>query len=358
MERVNCNFCGGDEVQVKYRVESARYHPAYLATDSMIGPEPPEEFTVVACEACGLLYLNPRYDAEELAAVYPPEQYNSRMGCLSGAVLFGRVRKIPRIEFRGEVVDSKKNLERLAAVEHRQRPGRILDVGCNNGSFLALLARAGWETYGVDFSPTAIKNAREVFGQHRVFCGELHDVRYDEGFFDAVTLYDTLEHVPNPKQVLQEVKRICKPSALIIIQTVDFDSFNARLFPRSLVFPAQHLYYFRGCDLRQLLVGMGFEFEGSRLHGSDLVRYVFYLGMYWWTQAMVALHRDGRGRWAEVLRRLLAKIGVIHDESEMMRRMKMVAAGNMPVMRAVRTFYFRNRTGASVARGLERTVSL
>ncbi len=64
--------------------------------------------------------------------------------------------------------------------------------------------------------------------------------------------------------------------------------------------------------------------------------------MHWWTQAMVAAHRVERGRVAEVGRRVLEKCGIIHDMGEMLRRLKMVGAGNMPAFRADRTFYFLN----------------
>ena len=340
MERVNCNFCGSGDSRVKYRLKAEKYHPAYLATASIIGPEPPEEFTVVGCNSCGLTYLNPRYDADELTAVYPDEQYTSRLGCLSGSILFKRSGEIPKVQFRGEVVDSSKNRDRLAAIRRHEKKGRILDVGCNNGSFLALMAKEGWETYGVDFSQTAINNAQTVFGQEHTFCGDLEQAGYEDGFFDVVTLYDTIEHLPNPRQVLQEVKRICKPSALVVIQTVDFDSVNAKVFPRSLLFPAQHLYYFRERDLRGRLQQLGFSLAEARYDTSGPLRYSFYLAMYWWTLAMVATHRSVRGWWAERCRLLLEKAGVIHGEQEMLRRLKMVGAGNMPVIRAVRTFYF------------------
>lgn len=340
MENVNCNICGSADYQVEYRVNAEKYHPTYLEAVSIVGPDPPSEFTVVQCRQCGLLYLNPRYDAGELAAVYPAEQYTSRLGCLSGAILFRRVGEIPQVEFRGESIDSAKNRARLAEIRRHKESGRILDVGCNNGSFLALLEREGWETYGVDFSQTAIDNARTVFAQERTFCGDLITAAYPDAYFDVVTLYNTIEHLPNPGQVLQEVSRICKPSALVVIQTIDFDSLNARLFPRSLIFPAQHLYYFRGRDLRECMGQLGFKLAASKYDSIGLLHFGFYLAMYWWTEAMVAIHRRERGRLAESCRYLLEKYGIIHREKEMLRRMKMVGANNMPAIHADNTFYF------------------
>ncbi len=342
METINCSFCGHEGSKVKYRVKSKKYHPGYLATVSIIGPNPPEEFTVVVCDSCELLYLNPRYAADELAAVYPEEQYTSRVGYLSGSVLFKRSGEIPQVALRGDVIDSPRNMERLAGIKRHKQSGRVLDIGCNNGSFLALLDKEGWEAYGVDFSQTAIDNARKVFAQERAFCGELTEAGYADGFFDVVTMYNTIEHLPNPGEILREIKRISKPSALLVIQTIDFDSANARLFPRSLIFPAQHLYYFSSKDLRGFLGKLGFSFAGARYDGSSLLRFGFYMAMHWWTLAMVAVHRVERGWLAESFRSLLQKVGLIFGEEEMLRRMKMVGAGNMPAIRADHTFYFTN----------------
>jgi 2-polyprenyl-3-methyl-5-hydroxy-6-metoxy-1,4-benzoquinol methylase len=343
MEKVSCSFCGHSGSQIKYRVKAEKYHPGYLATINIIGPVPPDEFTVVSCHSCKLLYLNPRYDADELSRVYPDEQYTSRVGYLSGSILFKRSGKVPNVAMRGDAVDSPRNKERLAGIKRYNKSGRALDIGCNNGSFLALLDREGWEAYGVDFSQTAINNAKNVFGQERAFCGELAEAGYPDGFFDVVTMYNTIEHLPNPGEVLQEIKRICKPSALIVIQTIDFDSLNARLIPRSLIFPAQHLYYFRSRDLRNHLQGLGFSFVAARYDGNSVLRFAFYMAMHWWTLAMVAAHRTERGWVAESCRYLLEKFGVIFDEKEMLQRMGMVGASNMPAIRADRTFYFINK---------------
>ena len=82
-----------------------------------------------------------------------------------------------------------------------------------------------------------------------------------DSYFDVVTMYNTIEHLQNPKEVLKEIARILKPSGLLVVQTVDFDSINAKLLPNSLIYPGQHLYYFRGHDLRENLKFIGFFFK-------------------------------------------------------------------------------------------------
>jgi SAM-dependent methyltransferase len=228
----------------------------------------------------------------------------------------------------------------MEQIHHYKSGGRMLDVGCCNGSFLALMEQEGWETHGVDFSPTAIGNARKVFGQERTFCGDLPEARYPDEHFDVITLYDTIEHLPNPRAVIEEAVRIGKRDALLIIQTNDFDSLNAKLLPHSLLYPGQHLYYFRKRDLVDLLSQYGYDLTAERFATLGTARYAYYLAMNWWARLAVGLHRRGRSSWMESFRRLLVNTGIIFDEDEVLKRLKMVGANNIPALRADKTFYF------------------
>jgi SAM-dependent methyltransferase len=358
MERINCDFCGSTEQRVKYQVRSAKYHPEYLYAETIVGPEPPEVFSIVECNVCKLLYVNPRYDAGELLAVYPEEQYTNRAFFFSGSILFRKFGAIPKVQMRGEAVDSRKNRNRMEQIHRFKTGGRILDVGCCNGSFLALMEQRDWETHGVDFSQTAIDNARNTFGQDRAVCGELADAGYPDDYFDVITLYDTIEHVPNPRKVLEEAVRVGKKDALLIIQTNDFESLNARLMPHSLLYPAQHLYYFRKRDLCDLLAPHGYGLVDEHFETIGFVRFVYYLAMNWWTRGVVALHRRERGAWREWCRRLLVGARVIFDEDEVLKRLKMVGANNIPAFRADKTFYFLNVAKAESSHAEERFLVL
>ena len=158
----------------------------------------------------------------------------------------------------------------------------------------ALMERKGWDTYGVDFSRTAIDNSRNIFNQKNTFCGQLAEAKYPDCYFDVVTMYNTIEHLQTPKEVLNEINRILKYSGLLVIQTVDFDSINARLFPRSLIFPGQHLYYFQKRNLTNLLWSLGYVLKDFHFESIGFKRFIFYLSMHWWAKIMVLLHRKER----------------------------------------------------------------
>ena len=126
METVPCNFCGCKDSNTRFRIRSQKFYPDYLNAIHLIGPHPPEEFTVVSCNQCGLLFLNPRYDINELASVYPEEQYTNRVGNFSGSVLFKFMSVPSEIKNRGESIESADNLKKFEEINHYKKDGRIL----------------------------------------------------------------------------------------------------------------------------------------------------------------------------------------------------------------------------------------
>lgn len=348
MEQVPCSFCQSTHQRVRYRVDPAKYHPDYLNAVSLVGAEPPSCFTVVECDECGLLYLNPRYSGEQLQAAYPEEQYTNRAGQFTAKILLRPAGEPPAVENRGERPDSEKNRRRLEELRRFKEGGRVLEVGCCNGSFLALLEAEGYQTYGVDFAPKAIENARTAFGLENLFCGELEDARLPDGHFDAVVMYDTIEHLPDPGRTLREIRRISKPDAALIVQTPDFDSLNARVMPRSLLCPAQHLYYFRRRDLERFLGALGYESAGEKVWRSGPLRWGYYAAMHWFARLAVRLHHSGAGPLSRAGRRVLQAVGLFYGREEGLRRLKLVGASNLPAWGAFKTFYFCG-TGATVA---------
>ena len=75
----------------------------------------------------------------------------------------------------------------------------MLDVGCATGEFLAAAKARGWEGYGVETSAIAADYAARTYGV-QIHVGALDSVPWPAGWFDAVTLWDVIEHVPSPRR--------------------------------------------------------------------------------------------------------------------------------------------------------------
>lgn len=236
MERAVCNLCGADDTSVLFE-----------GRDRLHGLD--GSFTFVRCRRCGLMYLNPRPTREEMVCYYPPE-YES----------FCRA-----IEDEPSTIKRwllKYGIQRRcrAIIAHKKR-GRLLDVGCATGIFLAEMRQHGeWELHGVETNQEAAAYARTRFGLD-IFIGELEEASYPNCYFDVITLWDVLEHLPDPRSALLEIRRILKPDGILLIQVPDANSLEARLFGRfwiGLDIP-RHLYLFSMHTLNALLQQAGFE---------------------------------------------------------------------------------------------------
>jgi SAM-dependent methyltransferase len=149
-------------------------------------------------------------------------------------------------------------------------PGaRVLDVGCGVGTFLGLARDRGYSATGVDISPVAARTARERFG-HDARSGTLADQRFPDASFDVVTLWDVIEHVFDPGELLGEVRRVLRPGGRVLLETPDEGALlrvGARALFRmtlgrmravtSCYYPAHRIYFTRR-GLARLLVGTGF----------------------------------------------------------------------------------------------------
>lgn len=135
--------------------------------------------------------------------------------------------------------------------------GRLLDIGCRNGTELYKLRLMGWEVYGVEIDVEASERARSK--GISVFTGDLFDANYPDHFFHVVRMSFVLEHLPNPKEVLQEVKRILMPKGRIYISVQNAKSLNYWLFRKwwfSLGVP-RHLFSFTPKTIKKLLSILG-----------------------------------------------------------------------------------------------------
>ncbi|MEX2527300.1 MAG: class I SAM-dependent methyltransferase [Gemmatimonadota bacterium] len=160
----------------------------------------------------------------------------------------------------------------LALVEtHAPRVGRLLEVGCAYGYFLDEARRLGWEVQGLEPSPPAARFARDRMGLP-VTEERLEDFARGWGDdpagkpsvgYDAVVLWDVIEHLPEPRTTLQAARELLRPGGILALSTGDVDSFASRIHGKdwSLITPPWHLFYFSRRTLSTLLEGVGFQVE-------------------------------------------------------------------------------------------------
>ena len=151
--------------------------------------------------------------------------------------------------------------------------------------FLGMALHHGWRAVGVELSSSLAARAREEL-RLDVRCGDFLDVPLPAESFDAITMWDFLEHVLDPARVVEKARGLLKPSGYLVIFTIDTASlFNTiahlmhGLFgqraqqPLELLYDARHNYYFTQASLAGLLDGRGFRIEST-------VSYRAYLGRW------------------------------------------------------------------------------
>lgn len=243
METANCILCGESETRL-----------AFTGKDRLEVTADP--FSIVRCQRCGLLFLNPRPTREEMGRYYPYSKYKDEF--------------TPAIEDDPSVVSRLNRLyhiERICrSVEWVKREGQLLDVGCATGNFLERVRRRGnWRVYGVEVNEEAARYAQNRFGLD-VFIGELGAAGYPDHSFDVVTLWNVLEHLHSPLDTLREIRRLLRDDGALILSVPNVESLDARLFGDCWIGldPPRHLYAFSPKTLRSVLSKAGLETIGMR----------------------------------------------------------------------------------------------
>ncbi|HWF72079.1 MAG TPA: methyltransferase domain-containing protein, partial [Solirubrobacteraceae bacterium] len=185
--------------------------------------EPP--YSVRRCQRCGVGWVSPRLGPDGLAAIYQADSYwRSESPKTQGYADYRADERLYLDTFR----------RRLGfALRHGPHGGRALDVGFAAGFCMAVLRERGFETHGVEVSETIGSHARDHFGFDTVHFGTLESSPYPDHHFDLITMWDVVEHVPDPGALLRKAARLLVPGGLLVVETQDIDSRFARsLGPR------------------------------------------------------------------------------------------------------------------------------
>lgn len=206
---------------------------------------PRDGFHIVQCRSCGLVYVGEDPAAIDFDALYDERYYT---GGQEGVFA----------DYVGQAPARRAAARRRLFTLRRLVPrGRLLDVGCAACFFLAE-AQAHYQVRGVELSAFSSRFAREQFGLD-VVTGTLHDAAFDAASFDLVTLWDVIEHVPDPVAVLAEVARVLAPGGRVVLTTGDIGCAyaQARGADWHLMTPPFHLYFFSRATLARLAARAG-----------------------------------------------------------------------------------------------------
>lgn len=214
------------------------------------------------CVECGILWMNPRPLASEINRLYQEYFTHESDGStinLIGSQRGGWSESIKRYILPGRNTDIVAMKSMLLG---DTTPGKLLDIGCGDGSFLAHMRHLGWDVYGVEPDRKAAQVARDKF-QLTVY-SDIQDIIFPSSF-DAISLIHVIEHVPSPRELLMQCQALLKPRGLLAIATPNLKSLGHLWFKQSWfpLEPPRHFILYNQKVLENLLIKNGYKIRKS-----------------------------------------------------------------------------------------------
>ena len=193
-----------------------------------------------------MLSTFPKPEGEGLDMYYASEDYISHTS--SKRTLFEKAYHFVR------TIAINKKLQLINSLQGKT--GNLLDIGSGTGDFLAAAMNKGWKVTGAEPNP----KAREAAKGKGVNMFESTTLLPDHSY-DIITMWHVLEHVPDPKSQILELKRLLKPNGRIIIAVPNFHSYDAKHYGKywAAFDVPRHLWHFSRKSIANLFAEQGFE---------------------------------------------------------------------------------------------------
>ena len=214
-------------------------------------------FSILRCRGCGLVFTHPIPGEDSLRAIYGRDYFE------------GGLYRSYAGEAAARQADYRKWLGWFTRITGLSR-GRWLDIGCATGSFMSAARDNGWEACGVDLSGYCVGEAK---GQgHDVRLGTARGLPPEWKDFDVISMWDTVEHLPDPSGDLAAAAARLRPGGWFLASTGDIASLAARLLGRRwwLMLPPVHLYFFSRPTLEGALRKAGLVPVAAKRFGRRL----------------------------------------------------------------------------------------
>jgi len=197
-------------------------------------------YRLVQCNACGLVRSDPVVDEELIAQLYHQStfDYGSEADNLSRT--YGSY------------------LARLNS--HGVKKGALLEIGCGNGFFLREALRQGYsDVRGVEPSKAAIAQAApELRG--RIECAMMTRGLFADEFFDAICLFQVLDHLSNPSAILRTCFQMLRPGGLVLCLNHNVRALSAKVMKdRSPIVDIEHTYLYSPETMKLLFFKAGLQ---------------------------------------------------------------------------------------------------
>ena len=234
MKYDKCPVCGSSKLKPFIKVNGYRVSE--------------KQFVIEECENCSFKLTNPLPSEDEIGKYYESDNYISHTS--SSKSLFDAAYQM----VRRRAIKSKLNL-----VSKYVKKGVLVDYGCGTGSFLSFVKDQGWSVSGFEPSDIAISNGETNLKDEVKHPRELDNVK--EHSIDVFTMWHVFEHIYNPKDLLNKIKRILNKNGVLILAVPNPDSLDAKIYKENWAawdVPIHHSH-FNKKSMKILLENNGFK---------------------------------------------------------------------------------------------------
>jgi len=240
-KHVRCDLCGSEDQTV-----------LYIKTDHITG----EDFTLVEC-SCGMAFVNPMPTEEAIPSLYPEDYLKDKPH--SNTLYDAMLRLLPS-----------------------PASGTLLDVGCGRGDFISRARDAGWEVEGVDLLAWERATALPI----RV--GDFLTMDLPEDYYDVVTAWAILEHVPRPSLFFKRISRLLKDNGTFLFTVPNFTALGMKTSCTEDI--PRHLSLFSKKSVFKHLSDAGLEVQ--KIYHSDILYTCYPFGLVRYALALLNGRRE------------------------------------------------------------------
>ena len=201
---------------------SSRKNPEYMCMN------------MLKCNNCKLVYAEKIIKKKTIAQLYKYCSFDSKI----------------EAKFAAQTYFNNLFLQNLQ-IKNRHS---ALEIGCGEGSFLGFLKKAGFKKIvGIEPSIEAIRASQKKVKKY-IKLGMFENFNFKKQKFDFICCFMTLEHVYNPKKIIQKIKKLLNPGGMIALITHDYESLvNRILKEKSPIVDIEHLQIFNKKSMQYLL---------------------------------------------------------------------------------------------------------
>lgn len=205
---------------------------------------------VLKCEKCQLEFLNSQPSEREILNLYKENYYFGGLADVKGYQNYTNL----------ETSLEKEAIKRIRVINNYTSKKRLLDVGAGTGTFLSVAKQKRYNVAANDISSYAISKLRKI--TNLTYQGKIIRRNFPKEYFDIVTAWDVIEHIPNLGEAISAINYTLKKGGYIFLTTPNTDSIDARLLGKywyGYKKIPEHIVFFNKKSIKYLLESNGFK---------------------------------------------------------------------------------------------------